>query len=99
VKVSKKMAEQKRKWYDLDPTVLAIIAAIAIVLASICLWRGFNVYCKDGKLVVNTVEHTTKINGIPFVVKDAKIAQCDSCGREVFSAKERNDGKQSCGND
>jgi|SaaInlLV_10m_DNA_2_1039722.scaffolds.fasta_scaffold25659_1 hypothetical protein len=36
-----KMAEQKRKWYDLDPTVLAIIATIAIVLASICLWRGF----------------------------------------------------------
>jgi len=40
-------------------------------------------------LVVNTVEHTTKVNGIPFVIKDAKIAQCNSCGREVFSARER----------
>lgn len=40
-------------------------------------------------MVVNTVEHTTKVNGIPFVIKDAKIAQCNSCGREVFSARER----------
>ncbi|MBL7219804.1 MAG: hypothetical protein ISS69_06810 [Phycisphaerae bacterium] len=32
--------------------------------------------------------YSTRLGGIPFVVKDAKIAQCDRCGGEVFAAKE-----------
>jgi len=47
-------------------------------------------YCEDGQLVKKTVEaYSTRLGGIPFVVKDARIAQCDSCGGEVFAAKER----------
>jgi len=31
----------KRKWHDLDPTTLTIIAAIAAMMAFICVWRTF----------------------------------------------------------
>jgi DNA-binding transcriptional regulator YiaG len=47
-------------------------------------------YCEDGHLAIKTVEeYSTRLSGIPFVVKDAQIAQCDSCGGEVFAARER----------
>ena len=46
-------------------------------------------YCGKGALREKTVpRYQTMLGGIPFYVKDAKIAQCDGCKREVFDAKE-----------
>jgi len=46
-------------------------------------------YCKDGQMTMKTVEvYPTRLGGIPFVVKEARIAQCDSCGRKAFTAEE-----------
>jgi len=51
---------------------------------------GICPYCEGGQLAMKTVEqYSTRLGGIPFVVKDARIAQCDSCGGEVFEAEER----------
>jgi YgiT-type zinc finger domain-containing protein len=45
-------------------------------------------YCKNGQLVIKTVEHSARPISDSIIVKE-KIHQCDSCGGQVFSAKER----------
>jgi putative zinc finger/helix-turn-helix YgiT family protein len=45
--------------------------------------------CGKGEMRVESIQkYETKLRGIPFVVKDAKIAQCDTCGEQVYDAKE-----------
>jgi putative zinc finger/helix-turn-helix YgiT family protein len=45
--------------------------------------------CGKGEMRVESIQKfETKLRGIPFVVKDAKIAQCDTCGEQVYDAKE-----------
>ena len=45
--------------------------------------------CGKGKMILKSIpKFETKLRGIPFVVKDAKIAQCDICGEELYNAKE-----------
>lgn len=45
--------------------------------------------CEKGKIRIEIIpEYETKLRGMPFVVKDAKIAKCDICGEELYNAKE-----------
>ena len=46
-------------------------------------------YCDKGSISSKVVkEFHTKLGGIPFTVKDARIGQCDTCGKQAFDAKE-----------
>lgn len=45
--------------------------------------------CGKGEMRIESIpEFETKLRGIPFVVKDAKIAKCDNCGEQLYNAKE-----------
>lgn len=46
-------------------------------------------YCDEGNLKTVIVrDYHTQLGGIPFVVNDATILQCDTCGKKVFDANE-----------
>jgi len=46
-------------------------------------------YCDAGEVETTVVpEYATQLGGVPFVVRDAKIAKCNTCGGELFDAKE-----------
>ncbi len=46
-------------------------------------------YCGAREMRAKTVaQYQTQIGGIPFAVKNAKMAECGNCGRKAFEAKE-----------
>lgn len=45
--------------------------------------------CGSDKLKLKVIsEFDTKLGGVPFVAKDAKVFECEGCGERIYDAKE-----------